>query len=201
MILTGATKAQHPETLAMVLGRLEEAGLRHERKKCIYLADEVVYLGHRIDQHVLHPVQDKVEAIVKARSPENVQELQTLLGLLIYYGRFVNKLSTVLASLQKLLGKGQKRLCGPPQTVEFPKSDHVCQRKGWRTMIRISQYCCSAMNDELGALLSLIMEDGTERPVGFASRTLNAAERNYSQLGKEGATLQGKKGNGLVLCT
>ena len=32
--------------------------------------------------HGLHPVQNKVEAIQKARSPENVQELQAFLGFL-----------------------------------------------------------------------------------------------------------------------
>ena len=57
VILTGATKAQHLETVDMVLGRLEEAGLQRKRKKCTFLVDEVVYLGHRIDQHGLHPVQ------------------------------------------------------------------------------------------------------------------------------------------------
>ena len=54
----------------MVLDRLEEASLPLKGKKCIFLADEVVYLGHRIDQHGLHTVQDKVVAILKSRSPE-----------------------------------------------------------------------------------------------------------------------------------
>ena len=48
IILTGATKAQHLETMDMVLGRLEEAGLRLKRKTCTFLPDEVVHLGHRI---------------------------------------------------------------------------------------------------------------------------------------------------------
>ena len=35
-------------------------------------------------------------------------------------------------------------------------------------------------------MLSHQMPDGTEKPIGFASRTLSAAEKNYSQMEKEG---------------
>ena len=69
IILTGATKAQLLETMDIVLGRLDYGS----RERNAHFSK--TRLCNRIDQRGLHPVH-KVEAILKARSLENVRELQ-----------------------------------------------------------------------------------------------------------------------------
>ena len=44
---------------------------------------------------------------------------------------------------------------------------------------------CDASPFGAGAVLAHIMDDGSERPVGYASRSLSQAEKGYSQLDKE----------------
>ena len=51
---------QHLETLNEVWTRLETAGMQLKKEKCVFMALEVVYLGHRISKDGLQPTKGKV---------------------------------------------------------------------------------------------------------------------------------------------
>lgn len=103
ILVSGATEQEHMMRLEEVLGRLERAGLRVQKSKYLFGAPSVEFLGHKVDGEGLHPLADKVEAVVKAPSPQNAKQLKAYLGLLTYYSQFLPSLSTVVASLYSLL--------------------------------------------------------------------------------------------------
>ena len=77
-------------------------------EKCKFFQKSVEYLGHVIDKEGIQPIQKKVEAILAAKSPNNIQQLQSFMGMVNYYGKFIPKLSTIAAPLNDLRKKEVK---------------------------------------------------------------------------------------------
>ena len=90
ILITAISEAEHLQRLETVLQRLESHGIRAKYAKCSFLMSEVDCLGHKIDAIGIHPLADRVESIRNAKVPENVTELRQLLGLINYYGKFLN---------------------------------------------------------------------------------------------------------------
>ena len=164
---------------------------RFQLKKCVFLQNQVIYLGHRINREGIQPIEGKVRAIHEAPAPSNVKKLQAFLGMLNYYACYLPNLSTILAPLHELLAKDCKWTWGKRQVEAFNRakdmlnfSDFLVQCDSSKKLV----LSCGASPYGLGAVLSHII-DGKERPISYASRTLSPAERNYAQVDKEGAAV------------
>ena len=147
------------------------------------------YLGHMIDAEGLHPLDNHFGAIRDAPRPRSVTGLKSHLGMLSYYRKFLPNLSTMLHQLYQLLKKDTKWIWGAAQEEAFEASKKLSISSNCLNRFNSSldlTLACDASNYGLGAVLSHRMPDGSERPIVYASRMLNAAERNYSQLEKEG---------------
>ena len=163
--------------------------MRLKYDKCAFLLPAVEYLGHKISAHGLQPTDFKVQAIKNAPAPTDVSQLKSFLSLVNYYCKFLPNLSNTLAPLYRKLQKNAKWIWGSEEQKAFQTakesltSDSVLVHFDPKRTVILA---CDASPYGIGAVLSHRMDDGTDQPIAFASRTLAAAEKKYSQIEKEG---------------
>ena len=152
-----------------------------KRSKCEFLTPEVVYLGHKITKEGLQPTDGKVRAVKEFPTPTNVSKLRSFLGMLSQYRKFLPNMAATLAPLYALLHKNTNWEWGSKQKRAFQAakealvSDSVLVHFDPTKELILT---CDASPYGVGAVLAHKMEDGTEKPIAFSSRTLAPAERN-----------------------
>ena len=192
ILVTGTTSEEHLCNLGEVLKRLEDHGFRLKNSKCTFMAESVEYMGHQINQHGISALPGKVEAITNAPKPTNVKELRSFLGLLNYYGKFIRNLSSILHPLNQLLKDNQRwewtKECSQAfkQAKDQLTSADVLTHYNPNLPITLA---ADASAYGIGAVISHVLPDGSEKPISFASRTLASSEKNYAQLEKEALSL------------
>ena len=83
------------------------AGLKVHVGKCVFGADSIDFLGHRISTDKLEPQQDKLAAVRDLPSPTDISSLRAALGLFSYYRKFVSHFSSIAFPLNlRRIGRG-----------------------------------------------------------------------------------------------
>ena len=121
------------------------------------------------------------------RTLTNLTELKSYyIGLLSYYGKFLPHLPTCLAPLYQLLGKDVPWKWSSEQEAALGKSKELLTSAPLLVHYNPDLPLSLASAYGIGAALAHRMPDGSEKPIAYASRTLNSVERNYSQIEKDG---------------
>ena len=188
IIVTGRDDDEHLDNVESILGHLSDHGLRVNPTKCTFFADAVEYCGHIVSRHGLRKTDDKIKAINEAPAPQNMSQLRSFLGMVCYYQRFLKDCSTTLHPLNRLLRKGQSWHWTADCAAAFKTikaaiaSDQVLMHFDPDLPVQLAT---DASPYGLGAVLSHVLPDGTERPIAFASRSLTETEKRYAQIDKD----------------
>ena len=63
-------------------------------EKCVFRQPEISYLGEVVTQDGVKPDPEKIQAITDMPTPTNATELQRVLGMVTYLGRYSQNRST-----------------------------------------------------------------------------------------------------------
>jgi hypothetical protein len=96
---------EHIDHLDQVLGSIKPAGITLSPKKCHMFYSSILLLGHKVSRLGLSTHEEKVRAILDLKPPTKVSELQTFLGMIIYFSAFIPFYASIARPLFHLLRK------------------------------------------------------------------------------------------------
>lgn len=183
IIVSGKDEAEHDQNLAAVLKRARENNVKFNKLKLQYKSKQVRYGGVVYSIDGVKPDPNKIKAIKNMVAPKDVKTLRRFLGAVNYINKFLPAYSKVTAPLRELLKKKVQWKWTSEQEKAFLNIKELVVNAPTLKIFNPSQNAeiqCDASKDGLGCCLLQ-----NQQPVAFASRSLNDAEKRYSQIEKE----------------
>ena len=183
----GETQEQHDANLKRVIDKLQAHNVKINKEKSVLNKMEINFLGHIISGKGISPDKRAVEALRSAEYPVDKKELQSWLGSLQFYSKFIKNLGEKIEPLYRMMRKQEEFIMGPTQRICI---DHI--KDCLLSPLLLKPYepnkpvtlTCDASQKGIGAVLE---QDG--RPVITISKMLTPAEINYSQIEREGLAI------------
>ena len=185
LIVTRGSQEKHFEVVKQVLKKLDNANIRLKWEKCKFAAEEIEWLGYKLSQTGIKPINSKVQAIPEKLTPKSLKELRSYLGAVNQLNRFIPNLAQLCHELRPLLKKDQPWNWGEKHDkaiqVFNEKVKQVAEVGHFKRSSPI-RIICDASKAGLGAVLQQIDENNENnwRPIHFASRFLTPLESKYS---------------------
>ena len=186
--VVGANEKEHDENLERVMRKLEEHGLTLNYGKREAGVSSMVYMGDVLSGEGLKISDSRVEAIVKSPPPRNQSEVRSFLGSTQFCAKFIPNFASISSPLWDFTKKGANWKWGDHEGKAFCQiKDRLIQapimayfRQGAKTRVTTD-----ASPVGVGGVLEQKQEDGSYRPIYYASRKLSEVERRYSQFERE----------------
>jgi len=140
-------------------------------------------LGLKFSEKGVEPDEDRIKAILELKSPTNLKELQSLLGMVNYLKAFIPNMADIVEPTRVLLKKDSTWLWSDNCERSFNTLKNILSnipilanydaKDEFRIQCDVSQKaigCCLFQKD---------------KPVYYASKCLSIIEQGYSQIEKE----------------
>jgi cleavage and polyadenylation specificity factor subunit 1 len=159
-------------------------------KKCLFAVQALDFLGHRVSAAGIAPLESRVAAVKNFPQPKTIRQLQSFLGMVNFYRRFIPGAARVLRPLTDALKGGQKKQVEWKQEMQ-------------EAFVQIKAALCSSTllahpdsskaihlamdaSDSHGGGAVLQQEEASgPQPLAFFSKKLDSTQQRYSTFDRE----------------
>ncbi|GFU50378.1 retrovirus-related Pol polyprotein from transposon 17.6 [Trichonephila clavipes] len=181
LIIPAKDEKEGLEKLREVLEVASKYGLEMKFKKCQFLRRKVKFLGHVVENGTIRPSIAKTIAVKKFPVPTTVKQVQSFLGLIGYFRKFIPAYSQI--PLSDLTRKDNPFMFEQPQMEAFEKLKKLLTESPVLSIFqqgRTTELHTDASQQGYGAVLLQEAEDGKLHPVQYMSQKTTPAEEKYS---------------------
>jgi transposase InsO family protein len=189
IIIYSKDAAEHTRQVREVLRRLMEHNCFLRLEKCVFNATECEFVGFKIGPHGLEMTHKKAKAIEEWPIPSSKTAVQSFLGFINFYRRFIKDFSAIALPLTNLTRKDQPFRWNEDANNAFislkhralnaPVLRHINPDLPFIVETDASDYATGAV------LIQKDQSTGFPHPVAFTSKKLNPAESRYATYDKE----------------
>lgn len=183
---------EHEEHLRIVFQRFREYGIQINASKCVFGLNEIDFLGHRVNEHGLTPLPDKVQAIASYKRPAIAKDLRRFIATINFYRRFLPHAVESQATLQQII-KGNKK--NDKTALEWTDDSidafEKCKLELANAVLLFHPapnapliLHVDASDNAVGAALHQLINEEMQ-PLGFYSKRMTDTQKRYSTYDRE----------------
>lgn len=183
IIVYADTKEEMNENLHNLFSRAKEVGIKFNNDKIQYCQEKVKFLGFIFSKESVEIDQEKLNALDELKIPKNKNDLQKILGTINYLRDFIPNFSNITKNIRKLLKNNIEFKWEDIHKEDLNKIIETIKENTQLYTFDQTKDVTVQTDASQHGIGAVLLQDN--KPIYFASRTLNSAEQNYAQIEKE----------------
>ena len=183
ILLIGGSNHDCLEQMEIVLQKLIEEGYKLRPSKSNFFYDEISFLGFKISADGVKPDSAKLAPLFKAKKPQNVKAIRSLLGSIQYWNRFLPEIQAIASPLTDLTKLNAKWEWGPEHDfahMAVLKRLALTPILAAFTIGRKTFLTCDSSLLGGSSCLGQFDKNGDPHLIAFFSKKWSSAQRSYS---------------------
>ena len=156
LIVTKGTKQNHLDIMREILKTIDEAKLQLKAGKCKIARQETEWLSFKMTSQGISPINSKVQGITEKLRPTNLKELQSFLGAVNQFIKFIPDLESTCFQFRSILKKDAVWNWTDEHERAFKKVNQEVRKVAELTHFKRNKrlrIICDASKQGLGAVL------------------------------------------------